>query len=79
MKQHERVNRIEISSFEVITREDNVEVWFAGKVVGVVRKCGDGFEILQGGRWVYRAISLKRIAEWLENEIIQSITGKKNG
>ncbi len=77
MNQPKRVNRIEISSFEVITREDNVEVWFAGKVVGVVRKCEVGFEILQKGRWVYRAISLKLIAEWLENEIIQSITRRK--
>lgn len=70
------VNRIEIrkSSFEVITREDGIGISFAGKIVGVLSEQDFGYEITQGGRWVFRSYSLRSCANWFEEEILRRIT-----
>lgn len=77
MKQRKGVNRIEISSFEVLTREDGVAIRFAGKIVGTVHKIKNFYEIRQRGRWVFRSLSLRSIAYWMEDEIIKRMTRRK--
>jgi hypothetical protein len=69
--------RIEISSFELLTREDGVAIQFAGKIVGTVHKIENFYEIRQRGRWVFRSLSLRSIARWMEDEIIKRITRRK--
>jgi len=69
--------RIEVSSFEVLTREDGVAIRFAGKIVGTVHKIKNFYEIRQRGRGVFRSLSLRSTARWMEDEIIKRITRKR--
>jgi hypothetical protein len=74
MKSRKVRNPIQVSSFEVITREDGALVQHAGKFLASVHSCDGGFEIRQGGRWVFRSVSLRSVARWLEDEIIRRVT-----
>lgn len=77
MRHRKGVNRIEISSFDLLTREDGVAVRHAGKIVGTVHKEKNFYEIRQRGRWVFRSLSLRSVAYWLEDEIIKRMTRRK--